>query len=582
MPPAVPPSFGPSPDTPTGHGDQYTVTTPPGEKVIPRDPPEPDERRKHLVTSFTDMIKHAKTHWDPVFRKMERDQKFAAGSQWPEDPKRTAYSDESDDDLYVANITLQHIQKRVAALYAKNPRSVAKKRPRLLATTWDGSLESLAQAEATVQQAQAALMGMPSGMPAMPPGAAAGAPGGMPQPPAGSPPPGVAPGGPPPGPEGMPMMPAPPPPMPPPEEMMNAQAVLADAQSVKQQIAQLNKIAKTLEILYAYEISEQQQNFKSMMKMTVRRAATAGVGWTRLGFQRIMGPSPDRDSRLADMQHQLDLVERIAADMADDEVDRDSATAEELRLTMQAISEEGDTILREGLLFTWPKSTAIIPDPRCTQLRDFLGCDWAAEEYILSVNEIKETYHVDVGRNHVTYNRNDIGTDYERARASWQANTSSSSSSDDPHVDVGRRRQLYRLGAVQQARRPGLRHLRRLSGLPQGAGGTRRLHRPLLAVVPDRLQRGRRQGLSAQRRAVDPADAARTEPCSARSARAPLRQPPGLSPMPKARFPRKTWRSSEPTRSMPCWRSPGCSRGSRSPRCCRPCRACRSIRISTK
>ena len=178
------------------------------------------------------------------------------------------------------------------------------------------------------------------------------------------------------------MMPAPPPPMPAPEEMMNAQAVMADAQTVKQQMAQLNKIAKTLEILYDYEISEQQQNFKSMMKMTVRRAATSGVGWTRLGFQRIMGPSPDRDSRIADMQQQLDLVERIAADIADDEVDRDSAAAEQLRLTLQAIQEEDDIVLREGLLFTWPKSTAIIPDPRCIQLRDFLGCDWVAEEFI--------------------------------------------------------------------------------------------------------------------------------------------------------------------------------------------------------
>lgn len=431
MPTGIPQSGGP-----TGHGDQFTVTTPPGEKVIPRDPPEPDERRKHLVTSFSDMIKHAKTHWDPTFRRMEQDQKFCAGSQWPEDPKKTAYNDAAEDDLYVANITLQHVQKRVAALYAKNPRSVAKKRPRLLATTWDGSLESLAAAEATVQQAQAAMMGMQSGVPMMP---------GAPQQPglgppgagAGSPPP-PSPGGPP-GPEAMPMMPAPPPPMPPPEEMMNAQAVLADAQAVKQQIAQLNKIAKTLEILYEYEISEQQQHFKSMMKMTVRRAATAGVGWTRLGFQRIMGPSPDRDSRLADMQHQLDLVERIAADMADDELQPDSAAAEELRLTMQAVREEGETILREGLLFTWPKSTAIIPDPHCIQLRDFLGCDWVAEEYILSVNEIKETYHVDVGRSHTSYSRHDIGTDYERARASWQANNAAwnSASSDDPHVDSG-------------------------------------------------------------------------------------------------------------------------------------------------
>ena len=87
----------------------------------------------------------------------------------------------------------QHVQKRVAALYAKNPRAVAKKRQRLMATIWDGSLESLGQAEATIKQAQAALMGMPAGVPGMPPG---GPPGHSPRPvrPVRVPPPGGPPG----------------------------------------------------------------------------------------------------------------------------------------------------------------------------------------------------------------------------------------------------------------------------------------------------------------------------------------------------------------------------------------------------
>ena len=435
---------------PTGDGDSYTQITPPGEKVIPREADrELSERRKHLVTAFTDMVKQAKSHWDKTFRKMEDNQKFAAGVQWPDDPKKGAYNDIVDDDLYVANITLNHIQKRTAALYAKNPRVVCRKRPRLLATVWDSSLESLTKAEATMQQAQAAMMGMPAGVPAGPPGMPPGAPpGGLASPPSPAPPgaaagpPGMqppgAPWGPPgmpPGmPGGMPMM-MPPTPMPAPEELMNAQAVIADAQSVKQQMEQLTKIGKTLELLYNYEISEQQQNFKSMMKMTVRRAATSGVGWTRIGFQRIMGKSPDRDSRLADMQNQLDIVRRISADIADGELQSESASAEQMRLTLESIQSEGDVVLREGLHLTWPKPTAVIVDPRCIQLRNFLGADWAAEEYILTVNEIKETYNVDVGKDHTSYSRTDTGTDYEKARATWQSSTSSSG--DNPHVDEG-------------------------------------------------------------------------------------------------------------------------------------------------
>src|SRR5262245_34099441 len=325
--------------------------------IVDRETPEPDAKRKALVDALTDMVKQAKNHWEKTFKKMERDQKFASGIQWDEDPKISIYGDTVENDLYVANITLQHIQKRVASTYAKNPQARCRRRPRVLSTVWDGSMESLAQAQAVTQQAQQAMMlatmgaaqmmGLGSLAPGMAPtttgpGAGAGA-GGL----DGMPPPGSAnggsmagaPGGAPagapgdaggspgaPGAEGGPgaAQPTPPmPQMPPPDEIMNAQGVIQDAQMVKQQLTILNKISRTLEILYEYEVSEQQQPFKSMMKMTVRRAATSGVGWVRLGFQRVMGRSPDLDSRITDIETQLKLIERVSADIADDEVSLD-------------------------------------------------------------------------------------------------------------------------------------------------------------------------------------------------------------------------------------------------------------------
>ena len=413
--------------------------TAPGKKIVERDTPEPTEQRKALVSSISEMIKQGKNYWDKPFRRMETDQRFAAGMQWNEDPKVSIYGDVSDGDMYVANITLNHVQKRVASTYAKNPQAVCRRRPRILSTVWDGTMESLTQAQGVIQQAQqSAMMGMmglgqalgmgvPGGAeaPGMPPpgaipgGPMAGAPGGAP---AGAP--GDATGSPgAPGPEGAPGAAMPPPPMPmmpAPDEIENAQAIIQDAQSVKQQLTVLNKIARTLEILYEYEVSEQQQPFKSMMKLAVRRAAVAGVGWVRLGFQRVMGQSPDLDSRIATIQTQLNLTERISSDIADGEEQLDGPSAEQLRLTLQSLTGEQDVVVREGLLFTWPKSTAIIPDPRCIQLRDFLGCDWVAEEFLLSVNDIQETYRVDVSKSHSNYEKLDSGTDYERARQAWQ------------------------------------------------------------------------------------------------------------------------------------------------------------------
>lgn len=374
--------------------------TKPGEKVMERETPEPSPQRAALVDSLQKMVKEAKKHWDKNFQQMIKDQKFCAGDQWPSETKAMAFNDDWDD-RYTANITLRHVQQKVASLYAKNPKAVCRRRKKLLSTVWDGSMQSLMQAQQLMQQAQAAqqqmmAMGaslltgapMPGQQPAMP--------------------------GAPPAPMPMPIQP------PDPMAVQQAQAIIADAQQVKAQLDQQTKIANTLEILYEYEVSEQQQPFKSMMKMTVRRAVTSGVGWVKVGFQRVMGKTPDYDTRIADIEQQLATIERISADLADGETDHDAAEVEQLNLLMNDLKTQQDVVVREGLLFSYPRPTAIIPDPRCVQLRDFLGCDWVAEEYVLTPNEIKETYGVDVGKGFTSYNRLDTGKDYERARASWE------------------------------------------------------------------------------------------------------------------------------------------------------------------
>jgi hypothetical protein len=153
------------------------------------------------------------------------------------------------------------------------------------------------------------------------------------------------------------------------------------------------------------------------MKLTVRRAATSGVGWIRVGFQRVMGRSPDLDSRLADAEQQLSLVEQVSADIADNEITVDSPEAEQMRLTIASLAAQTDIVVREGLMFSWPKSTAIIVDKNCTNLRDFLGCKWVAEEYCLTEDEIEQTYKVDVGKKYTAYNLSDSARD-------WGADTS--------------------------------------------------------------------------------------------------------------------------------------------------------------
>jgi hypothetical protein len=386
--------------------DEHDAPTMPGEKVMEREKPEPTPQRAALVNSLTAMVSQAKRHWEKDFKRMEKDQRFAAGEQWPDETKAGLFND-ALDDRYVANIVLRHVQTRVASLYAKNPKAVCRVRPKLLATVWDGNMQSLKQAQSVLDQAKMAQQAQQMMMMSVA---------------AGHPMPGQTPGAP--GPDGMPGpamgMPMAPPEMPDPVAVQEAQAVIEDAKQVQQELLMRKKIARTLELLYDYELSEQPAPFKTMMKLVVRRAVTSGVGWIRLGFQRVMGKNADVELRIADMQQRLSTIERISADIADNETQPDSAEAEQLRLLIEDLHKDTEIVVREGLLLSYPKPTAVIPDPRCIELRNFLNADWVAEEFIMTTNEIKETYGVDVGTNFTSYNRLDTNSDFEKARLLWE------------------------------------------------------------------------------------------------------------------------------------------------------------------
>ena len=93
---------------------------------------EISEATRKLVTKWCSRIQKAKTYWDPKFKQMQKDMQFARGKQW-----------EDNADAYVANIVGRQIGARTSAIYAKNPRFTARRRPRLDFRLWDGSPDTL-------------------------------------------------------------------------------------------------------------------------------------------------------------------------------------------------------------------------------------------------------------------------------------------------------------------------------------------------------------------------------------------------------------------------------------------------------
>jgi hypothetical protein len=452
--------------------DEFMATDGERKDVIPRDEPEIEERRKRLVSAWIERVKGAKKHWKPSFDRMKEDQEFAFGKQW----SKTA------DSRYVANLTLRLVAQKTAFLYAKNPKAVAKKRERMIATSWDesqGTLNQLMQSAAMMMQqvqqqqmmpgappmdqggmlqmAQGAMSGMmpmaTGGMPGggMPGGGGAAAPnidtlfavngpasineisgamgatmGGVTMPGAGAGPipgsmgglgdkMGAAVGGAVAGqlPGVNPLMS---------QAVGSGMDIMMDAARVKNENIMIDKLARTLQLLYGYEVDNQPHPFKAMMKMTVRRAITTGVGYVKLGFERVMQERPDLEKGIADTSERLATLERLSAQQADEIKNEDDAEAEQLRLLLADLMKEKDIFVREGLTFDYPLSFNIIPDTKCIELKHWTASDWVAEEFLLSCDEIEEIYGVDV-RNHCQeYSNSDLnGPDPVALGRSWTA-----------------------------------------------------------------------------------------------------------------------------------------------------------------
>lgn len=309
---------------------------------IVRDRPEVSDARGALVKEWSEKVKEAKQHWKKDFKRMRDNMDFAMGKQW---------NGRADDDKYTVNLVQRLIKTAVSTLYAKNPRVIYSRRQRLDFALWDEKQDSLVQAQQSLVMASQA--------------AATGASAALPDP--------------------------------------NAVALLQDVQAGMQARQMADRVGRTLQVLANYYQEEQVPDFKSQAKRMVRRARTTGVGYVELDFQREMDLSDDQTTRIADMTERLATIGRMQADLQDGETDPNDAEAELLRMAIAAVQAEPERIIREGVIFNFPDSTAIIPSIDTKALIGWVGTSWLAKELQLTPERIKEVYGVDVGKSYTSY-----------------------------------------------------------------------------------------------------------------------------------------------------------------------------------
>lgn len=301
---------------------------------IVREKPVVDPAREALVKAWIAKIQNAKKYWNPKFERMRSNQRFASGKQW---------QDQGDnDDRYISNLVQRHIQQRTAALYAKNPKFVARRKKKLDFAVWDGSMQTAQQA----YQALAMVGGDINLLAMMDPATA---------------------------------------------------QLLQDIQQGTQVRKMMDRMGKTAQLLMAHEVSEQIIPFKVSMKQMVRRTLINAVGYVKLGFVREYEMRADDYEKYNATAEQLATLERISSDMLDDAMKSENdAQAAQLKALMETMQQSDNYLVREGLVFDFPASTSIIIDPCMRQIKGFLGANWIAQEFMFTQDQVKELYKIDL------------------------------------------------------------------------------------------------------------------------------------------------------------------------------------------
>lgn len=332
---------------------------------------------KALVKKIQSKVKADRKYHEKAFEKMREDMYMA----------RHGRTKEYTDANYTANLCGRHVKQKTASLYAKNPKAVARRRETIDFTVWDENPKSLQLAMQTIQTATTMLApptDPATGQPAIDPTT------------------------------GGPVQPQMPPEYQ--QAFATAQATLADFQQGMQKRTQIQKLGKTLEILFAQALREQKPvDFKTGAKQLVRRTTVTGVGYVELGFQREYGPRPAMMEKLADFRARLDHLRRLAEETTDpeDQIFPDDPEIAELAASIAALQSEPEVVIREGLIVDFPQSTKVIPDKLCQNLVGFVGARHVTIQYMYTCDEVEEVFGVDLEKGYTGYQQDGKSSEQE-------------------------------------------------------------------------------------------------------------------------------------------------------------------------
>lgn len=189
-----------------------------------------------------------------------------------------------------------------------------------------------------------------------------------------------------------------------------AMAIVKEAIEIRERRDLIDRVGKTAEVMFQHTMDTAVPSFKTRMKQAVRRAATTGVSWIKLDFERAYsGFTSQTQDAIDDYESRIQKAQAIIGNVRAGDVSAGDSSLEELKLSLAGLIEKPDKLAREGLVFDFTKSWNIIPDDLCTQIVGLVGCKKMAHEFEGTPEGLKEKFKVDVGELFTAYKRDDTG-----------------------------------------------------------------------------------------------------------------------------------------------------------------------------
>lgn len=292
---------------------------------------EIDPARAALVKEWTEKVQETRKEREETFKQMRESMDFAA---------RGCDKDWLEEKKYVVPILPRYINQAVATIYAKNPKTVWKRRPRLRYVLWDGRQDSV---EAAMQLAQ---MGDAQAMAML-------------------------------------------------EEVLKVRTeeLLLDRMGETLNIA--------WQYFLSEQSANYKQQLKSWVRRAkICKVAWLGLTYQR-AMQPNVGVEAqinDVTSKIVEIEAQLKEMQEDPNEGSEQE-----AEMEQLRLNLADLERDRNIVVREGPVLYFPRSDTIIVDKNCTHLKSLTGADWIAEEFEYCPDKIKKLYGVDIGDKYKNY-----------------------------------------------------------------------------------------------------------------------------------------------------------------------------------